>query len=141
MTLNNPLKTLNFILIDDDVIQLFLIKKTLNDNFDFSEVVSFSMPEAAIEYIYSLKEVDFNDLIILLDLNMPAMTGWEVLDHLKLKYGPQLPENAKVFILSSSDLPEDICKSEDYPMLSGFYSKPLDKLKIEEIVENSFSRK
>ena len=59
MTLNNHPQNLNFILIDDDVIQLFLIKKMLNDHFNFSEVLSFPMPEAALEYLYNLKEIDF----------------------------------------------------------------------------------
>lgn len=141
MTLNNYPPNLNFILIDDDVIQLFLIKKTLNDHFSFSKVLSFSMPEAALEYIYNLKETDFKNQIILLDLNMPAMTGWEVLDHLQIKYGGNLPANAKLYILSSSDLPEDISKSNDYKMISGFYTKPLDKIKIDEILETAFNWK
>ncbi len=137
MTLNNHPQNLNFILIDDDVIQLFLIKKMLNDHFNFSEVLSFPMPEAALEYLYNLKEIDFENQIILLDLNMPALTGWEVLDHLQIKYGENLPANAKLYILSSSDLPEDINKSDDYKMISGFYTKPLDKFKIDEILDTT----
>ena len=68
---------------------------------------------------------------------MPALTGWEVLDHLQIKYGENLPANAKLYILSSSDLPEDINKSDDYKMISGFYTKPLDKFKIDEILDTT----
>lgn len=139
MTLSNLPKNLNFVLIDDDVIQLFLIKKTLNDKFSQSTITSFSMPEAALEHIYTLKDGDFENQIILLDLNMPAMTGWDVLDNLKQKYGNNLPSNARVYILSSSDLPEDIKKSTEYDMVAGFYSKPLDTFKIDEIMGSTFS--
>ena len=141
MTLNNLPENLNFILIDDDDIQLFLIKKALNNTFSQSTITSFSMPESALEHIYKLKEDEFENQIILLDLNMPVLTGWDVLDNLKQKYGNNLPSNARVYILSSSDLPEDIKKSTEYEMVAGFYSKPLDKSKIEEIMESSFSLK
>lgn len=138
---SNLPKNLNFVLIDDDAIQLFLIKKTLNDKFSHSGITSFTMPEAALEHFYRLNESDFENQIILLDLNMPAMTGWEVLDHLKQKYGNNLPSNARVYILSSSDLPEDIKKSAEYEMVAGFYSKPLDQFKINEIIESSLKLK
>lgn len=139
MKLSNPPQNLNFILVDDDAIQLFLNKKILNDKFSHSQIKSFSMPEAALDYINSMNEGNFENQIILLDLNMPAMTGWEVLDHLKQKYGNNLPCNARIYILSSSDLPEDIKKSATYGMVAGFYSKPLDEDKIDKIMESSFS--
>jgi len=139
MTLKNLSKPLNFILIDDDVIQLFLNKKILKDNSKISEIVSFSMPEAALEHIYTLKDVEFENQIILLDLNMPVMSGWEVLENLKIKYGESLPSNAKICILSSSDLTEDINKSKKYKIVSGFYTKPLDKLKVDKILETFIS--
>lgn len=137
MRLTNSQNKLNFVLIDDDLIQLFLITKTLNDHFSESEVVSFSIPEDAIAHFYGLNESDFENKIIFLDLNMPKMNGWEVLDNLQEKYGDNLPANARLYILSSSDLPEDILKSKDYSIVSGFYSKPLDKSKIDEITGNS----
>ena len=139
MTLKHLSKVLNIILIDDDVIQLFLNEIILKENSIISEIVSFSIPAAALEYIYKLKDTDFENQIILLDLNMPVMTGWEVLENLKIKYGESLPSNAKICILSSSDLTEDINKSKKYKIVSGFYTKPLDKLKVDKILETFIS--
>ncbi len=66
--------------------------------------------------------------MILLDLNMPQMDGWEFLD----AFGtlPLAQEEVRVFILTSSIQPTDIEKSTQYKEVKGYFSKPLGKVNV-----------
>ena len=80
--------------------------------------------------------------LILLDINMPVMNGWEFLDAYIAKYADKLP-NTKVVILSSTIDPEDLLHSKEYDVVAQFVSKPLSvenlaELKDDEFVKNFF---
>jgi CheY-like chemotaxis protein len=62
--------------------------------------------------------------LILLDLNMPLMDGWEFLDALS---DLALTKQVCVFILTSSIHPDDMAKATHYQLVKGYFSKPLDK--------------
>lgn len=65
--------------------------------------------------------------LILLDLNMPLMDGWEFLD----AFGDlSLTQRVCVFVLTSSIHPDDIEKATHYQVVKGYFSKPLDKQNV-----------
>ena len=61
--------------------------------------------------------------LILLDLDMPLMDGWEFLDALAGLTPAPCP---CVFVLTSSINPTDLAKATAYPHVKGFFTKPLD---------------
>jgi len=61
--------------------------------------------------------------LILLDLDMPVMDGWEFLDALGAL---PLAKQVCVFVLTSSIDPGDREKAKHYRAVKGFFSKPLD---------------
>jgi CheY-like chemotaxis protein len=67
--------------------------------------------------------------IILLDLNMPVMDGWEFLEIFLKKY-PQFSERTMVFVVTSSINPADKIRSHKEDAVKGFLSKPLDGVQI-----------
>ena len=70
--------------------------------------------------------------VILLDINMPVLNGWEFLEELI----PQLdkfPNDLPVFMLSSTIDQADFDKAKTYSIVKGFYSKPLTKENLSEI--------
>ncbi|MGI4884026.1 MAG: response regulator [Janthinobacterium lividum] len=60
--------------------------------------------------------------LILLDLDMPVMDGWEFLDALR---SVPVAKHLCVFVLTSSIHPDDAGKAKRYPQVKGFFSKPL----------------
>ena len=71
--------------------------------------------------------------MILLDLNMPVMGGWEFLDHFAKEEYRSAFKDAKVIVLSSTIDPEDIKKAKTYPMVMDFLSKPISKEILEDL--------
>ncbi|CAL65138.1 response regulator [Christiangramia forsetii] len=116
--------------IDDDEIYQKIIKKLISRANVFEEAYFYASGKEAID--------DFLDLktnlpsIILLDINMPIMDGWQFLDRLEKLY-PLLYENTKVFIVTSSIAYSDKEKMMEFPGVSGFLSKPLNIEKLKEI--------
>jgi CheY-like chemotaxis protein len=88
------------------------------------ELLFFENPFLALEWM----EENQADLL-LLDVNMPEMSGWEFLDELANK-GIRI----NVKMLTSSMDPDDIQKSNEYHQISGFLVKPLQADVIEEFL-------
>ncbi|TGM32022.1 response regulator [Leptospira biflexa] len=108
-------------LIEDDAVTTFLIK-TLMEKFSFaSEILTYSNGAEALDALQ--KAIEFPELLFL-DLNMPIMDGWQFLETIQ-----NIPQFSKIptYILTSSVDPSDKSKSETYPNVVGYLTKPLSK--------------
>jgi len=128
-------KTPKFIVIDDDNINNFLVKGVLNQLNPNSEIECFTDPELGLKQLITMKAEQFKNCVIFLDLNMPIINGWDVLDKLVECYGENLPENAKLYIASSSSIEKDISRSQAYKLVKGYLPKPL-KIEILKQIAN-----
>ena len=125
--------------IDDDPITLMLCKMVISKSLFSKEIVTAKNGEEALQYFSKLKLANGNPLLakpqlIFLDLNMPVMGGWEFLESFSTPEYSQY-NNTKVIILSSTIDPEDLEKSNKYPMVIDFLSKPISKEMLEYIRE------
>ncbi len=116
----------SILVVDDDAISNFVTVRHLKQFKTAHTIQDFINPFNALEFLNSLEVEKLPDYI-LLDINMPSLSGWDFVDRLKVMgiFSP------KVFMLTSSIFPEDYEKSENYPLIKGFIIKPLDKIKIQ----------
>lgn len=116
------------ILIDDSNFDLMInemvIKKTLQE-----KCIKFTDPKVGYDFIVSKLASSDEKILLFLDINMPELNGWELLDLLR-----NCPQNSlskiNVVMLSNSDNPSDIALSKTYNIVSNYITKPLDKEKL-----------
>ncbi len=124
------------LLVEDDPIAVMLCTKVIEKSDFAAEVNTAYNGQKAIEYYQQLFQcrnhaVNYPGLI-LLDLNMPVLDGWEFLDEFMQKFYPSCPDT-KVVILSSSIVPEDREKAASYSIVVDFLSKPISTHDIEQL--------
>ncbi|MEN9686569.1 MAG: hypothetical protein RLZZ28_2355 [Bacteroidota bacterium] len=123
--------------VDDDTISLTISQLLLKRTGFAKEVDTVIDGSEALDYFENLfknnpdPEKNAPELI-LLDINMPIMNGWEFLLEYNPRYRDKLP-NTKIVILSSTIDPEDFALAKKFPVVVQFISKPLSIENLDEL--------
>lgn len=132
-------KKLNCILlVDDDDDCNFFHKRLLNKMECVEQIHIVNNGEEALNYLMSnIEKKQSNPDLILLDINMPKVNGWEFLDSFK-----ELDEAEKnkitLIMLTTSLNPDDKLKAKLYKEIRGFYEKYLDQDSMNKILSENF---
>jgi CheY-like chemotaxis protein len=112
-------------IIDDDTIHQRIAQIMIEKHQLFDEYTSFVEAEKAVAFLKENKGIHTNlPDVILLDLNMPVIDGWDFLD-LYEGFKNEMAKAIRIFIVTSSVDEKDILKSQRYSSVTGFISKPL----------------
>lgn len=121
-------------LVDDDDTFVFITKKIIEKTDCVKEIKVFGNGLAALNYIKENLHSEYKlPDVILLDLTMPIMDGWEFLDEFT-NLETKKTHKIIIYICSSSISPNDIIKAEKISVVSDFIVKPLTKDKFSEII-------
>jgi CheY-like chemotaxis protein len=112
------------IIIDDDPISSKIAALSIKKGIPNNHCVIFNNPEVALNDIRELQiaQPHLNPLL-LIDINMPEMNGWEFIEALNLLI-PESENRYLGMILSSSVDPADIDKAKNYKRIVQFLTKP-----------------
>ncbi len=123
-----------FVIIDDDQTTLFYTSAVIKNFFYYSEVISFKDPCKAVEYFANTFSAQPAETVVLLDINMPGLSGWDVLDILQM-HSEDIKEKLTVIIVSSSIDTRDKIKANDYTLVIGYIEKPLSIKKLKDLMD------
>jgi CheY-like chemotaxis protein len=126
------------LLVEDEEIDAFLSKAILQQMGIANEIILCKNGEQALNFISSLSKDNASGQegidLILLDIRMPGMDGFEFLQELRDTY----QQNYTVVMLSSSEDSSDITKAAHFQ--AGYYLvKPLTEDKVKKMVTRCFA--
>ncbi|MFM2196475.1 MAG: hypothetical protein RL092_2075 [Bacteroidota bacterium] len=109
-------------IVDDDPICVYTTRLLIEATGKFDKISFFSNGKEAFQGLSQLFGTAEFPQIILLDINMPIWDAWDFLDELN-------KENAdiasSIYVVSSSNDPEDEQRAKAYAQVKGFLLKPI----------------
>jgi len=126
-----------FIVVDDDPISNTICKLTLEMVLGNVELDSFTNPLEALNYMSEKCVAPASrKTILLLDINMPIMSGWEFLERFDT-FQENVKTSIDVYILSSSVDPRDKDRSYANKNVRNYLLKPLTVDAIKKVLKVS----
>lgn len=124
-------------IVDDDLTFRYLAERTLKSSEKVKKVKVFKHGGEAIQYIEAI--IHANDElpdIILLDIDMPIMDGWEFLkEYLLLK--PLLSKKIRIYVVTSSIDPDDLIRAKSTDVVVDYIIKPVTRRKFMEMIDRN----
>ncbi len=124
------------LLVDDDFDDNYIHKMVISSTGLVKEVALAKDGSEALQVLEELWQKPHEPIrpnIIFLDINMPKVNGWEVLNALS-EMG-EAAYRSMVVMLSTSQNPADQQKAKTYPFVHGYLNKPLTEEALAEIVQ------
>lgn len=124
-------------IIDDDEMYIKLITKIIDIGQLARDLIVFKNGKEALNYFvdsFQKMEDRLVPQIILLDLNMPIMDGWEFLNELGKYDFPKL-KNTTLYIVSSSINPVDLHRAQEINLVKDYIVKPISPKELSKVFQ------
>ncbi len=125
------------LLVEDNEITNFYNKHLFIKNGFVEEVNIATNGKKALDYLYAMDNATSKPDLILLDLNMPVMNGFEFLDEYE-KLDSNIRDGIIICVLTTSLHEEDVEKARNYHSVSEYCKKPLSSSQIQRILTQFF---
>ena len=121
-------------IIDDNLVDLYIISRMIVKNNFGKNVLHYTEAEEAMKYLQENQD-DISKLpqIIFVDIYMPLMSGFEFLEEYD-KLSATLKNYCKAYIISSTIDNEDIARSSSDKNVVAFHVKPITKEFLDRIL-------
>ncbi|EGF96225.1 response regulator [Brevundimonas diminuta ATCC 11568] len=113
---------MKIVMVEDDHGHAKLIEKNIRRANIANDIVHFDHGEAALDYLFSDEVGRTGPLLILLDLNLPDMSGTDILDRVK---SDDNLRRAPVVVLTTTDDKVEIQRCYDLGC-NVYITKPVD---------------
>src|SRR3954463_6690054 len=120
---------MKFVVVDDEAINLIIAKRLLTELLKAKDVYTFQKGAEALRFLENYDESE--TVSVLLDLNMPVISGWDFLEFLS-QFDDNIKGYVHVYVVSSSIDPADRNRALRNANVISFISKPLTSAFIKE---------
>ncbi|NQY66660.1 MAG: response regulator, partial [Flavobacteriales bacterium] len=118
--------------VDDDDIALFITEDNLvRTEIDELKILSFNKPLGFIDSMTNL-EIEQPDILII-DINMPLINGFEVIDKIKLL--SNFNHDMKIHMQSTSSSPSELDRIKKSKTIKSYYTKYITTDQFKEIIK------
>ncbi len=122
----------NILLVDDDLGHVRLIEKNLRRADVINDIHVMTDGQQILDYVFAQEDgTRDSDCLIVLDLNLPAMDGHQVLERIK---ADERTRRIPVIVLTTADDPAEIARC--YELGCNVYiTKPVDYEDFSEVIQ------
>ncbi|MDB5262522.1 MAG: response regulator receiver protein [Adhaeribacter sp.] len=122
------------LLVDDNDTTNFLHRRLLKRMAAAHTIAEAGNGEEALFYLRThATNPENTPLLILLDINMPVMDGFEFMQEYEKSAGTGDPD-IQVVMLSSSVSSVDLARIKEFPRIAAYYNKPLSEGIVQKIL-------
>jgi CheY-like chemotaxis protein len=125
----------HFIILDDDPLSSLLNELMVQHAGEEMDTVTFHDPVACLRHIRTTPLRSDGYTCLLLDINMPKLTGWDFLAELD-----RLPVNIQhrfsVVMVTSSLHPDNLELVQKYPLVIGYLQKPVSVERFRQLLDH-----
>lgn len=114
--------TRHLMIIDDDQVDQYLYKRMIKRSGVFTSTIMFSLATDALEHLRKTEREKID--LIVLDINMPRMDGFEFLEVATTEFGENL-DSSIVLLMTASLAPRDVERAKSFSVVAGILNKPL----------------
>ncbi len=122
------------LLVDDDKITNFINQRLIQKLSIAKTVTVVNNGKEAVDFFR--QSADALPDLILLDINMPVMDGFEFVEHFKKM---NIDKKIVIVMLTTSSNEKDIDKISKSPEIAGYINKPLTDQKLTDSIKSYFS--
>lgn len=136
MTTSNSIETSSAIprlaIIDDAEFDQMLYQRVIKRTGLVGETLCFFSAEEALHYFDNAEAQPVD--VVLLDINMPGMSGFDFLEHAGSGSLPELADIVVVMLTTSLD-PSDVERARKFNLVKDYINKPLEEAHLKRISE------
>lgn len=117
----------NILSVDDDFPTNLYTQLVLKESNMAENIIIKSSAKQVLSYLF--EEENPMPEIFLMDLHMPLMDGWELLEAIEKKNDARI-KDMKIFMLTSSAIVDDLDRAKNHSLINGILMKPLEPTKL-----------